>query len=162
MTQACLTLSSAEAELVAAFRVASESIGCQSILLDLGVHSKINLGMDSSAAMAMLNRDGVGKIKASACGAHRQRQALSLGYAESDVVGKAAGLRAEHQRVTALERAVAVSPAMFGREHESALRRDGLNERIHAGVAGYHDRVGIVQACAPESAVVNRKTNRLN
>ena len=62
-TQACVTLSSAEAELVAAVRAASESIGCQSILLDLGVHSKINLGMDSSAAMAMLNRDGLGKSR---------------------------------------------------------------------------------------------------
>ena len=56
-------MSSAEAELVAAVKAATEALGCQSILKDLVYEVQVKLGMDASAAIAMINRDGLGKAK---------------------------------------------------------------------------------------------------
>ena len=62
-TQACITLSSAEAELVAATRAASEALGCANLLRDFGIEPQVYLGMDSSAAIAMLEREGLGRSR---------------------------------------------------------------------------------------------------
>ncbi len=58
-----MTLSSAEAELCAAVKTGTEAMGLQSILEDIGLRTTICLSMDASAAIAMLNRDGLGKAR---------------------------------------------------------------------------------------------------
>ena len=61
--QHVVSLSSAEAELYAAVRAAAEMIGAQSLAADTGWSLNITLGMDASAAIALMNREGLGKAK---------------------------------------------------------------------------------------------------
>ena len=62
-TQQCVTLSSAEAELVAMNKTAAEVLGCMSMYADLGLEMKGLLYGDSSAALAISNRKGCGKLR---------------------------------------------------------------------------------------------------
>ena len=62
-TQKAISLSSAEAELYAAVHCASEALGVQSILKDLGKDAAVGFGMDASAALALINREGLGKAR---------------------------------------------------------------------------------------------------
>ena len=62
-TQATVALSSGEAELISLVRGASEGLGVQSLLRDLGVDSRATILTDASAAIGMCKRTGVGKVR---------------------------------------------------------------------------------------------------
>ena len=62
-TQASITLSSAEAELVAMCKLAAEMIGIASVAADFGTDTKIIMYADSSAAIAISKRRGSGKLR---------------------------------------------------------------------------------------------------
>ena len=62
-TQQCVTLSSAEAELVALNKTAAEVLGCISMFSDFDVKMGGLLYGDSSAAIAISNRKGCGKLR---------------------------------------------------------------------------------------------------
>ena len=62
-TQSSITLSSAEAELVAMCKLAAEMIGLGSMAADLGKDVKVVLHADSSAAIAIAKRRGAGKLR---------------------------------------------------------------------------------------------------
>ena len=62
-TQASVTLSSAEAELVAMCKLAAEMIGLGSLAADLGRDMKVKMYADSSAAIAIAKRKGAGKLR---------------------------------------------------------------------------------------------------
>ena len=62
-TQKCVTLSSGEAELVAMTKVTAEAIGLQALLLDWGVKVSAKIHADSTAALAIANRKGSGKLR---------------------------------------------------------------------------------------------------
>jgi hypothetical protein len=62
-TQATIALSSAEAELIAAVRGAAEGLAMKSILSDLGEECSLRICLDSSAAIGICRRTGVGKIR---------------------------------------------------------------------------------------------------
>ena len=62
-TQASVTLSSAEAELVAMCKLAAEMIGLGSLAADLGREMKVKMYADSSAAIAIAKRKGAGKLR---------------------------------------------------------------------------------------------------
>ena len=55
--------SSGEAEYYALVRAASESLGIQSLLRDMGWGAKIRLLVDSSAAKSIASRTGLGKLR---------------------------------------------------------------------------------------------------
>jgi len=57
-----VALSSAEAELISLVQGASEGLGIQSLLRDLGEECEINLMTDATAAMGICRRTGVGKV----------------------------------------------------------------------------------------------------
>ena len=61
-TQACITLSSGEAEYYALVRATSIGLGLQACLRDLGVEAKIRVHADSAAAIGICKRVGLGKI----------------------------------------------------------------------------------------------------
>ena len=61
--QQVVSLSSAESELYAAVKVASEGVGIQSVAKDLGISCGLNLHLDASATMCLVNRRGLGKEK---------------------------------------------------------------------------------------------------
>ena len=61
--QTLVATSSAEAELYAANRAASEALGVQSYLKDLGKQKEVTLYLDASAALALTQRTGLGKAK---------------------------------------------------------------------------------------------------
>ena len=62
-TQATVALSSAEAELVAAVRGAAEGLAARSLAQDLGSACCLRVHVDSSAAVGICKRSGIGKIR---------------------------------------------------------------------------------------------------
>ena len=63
VTQKFVTLSSGEAELMALVKAASEGIGLTQLAESWGVELKANIFVDSSAALAVTNRKGCGKLR---------------------------------------------------------------------------------------------------
>ena len=70
--QSVIALSSAEAELYALLKGASQSLGLQSMAADFGDDVSIGLYSDASAAIAISQRTGLGKLR------HIQTQYLWL------------------------------------------------------------------------------------
>ncbi len=62
-TQKKITLSSGEAELGAVVRGCSEALGIQSVARDLGVELQPEVHADSSAAIGICRRCGIGKVR---------------------------------------------------------------------------------------------------
>jgi hypothetical protein len=62
-TQTTIALSSAEAELIAAVRGAAEGLAARSLAEDLGSECKLRVHVDSSAAIGICKRSGIGKIR---------------------------------------------------------------------------------------------------
>ena len=62
-TQNHVTLSSAEAELIALVKCTQECMGVQAMLRDWGCETTATLYADSSAALAIAKRKGAGKLR---------------------------------------------------------------------------------------------------
>jgi hypothetical protein len=62
-TQASVTLSSGEAEFAGVIRGAGQGLGYQALLRDLGVHVPLRVWTDSSAAIGICSRQGLGKLR---------------------------------------------------------------------------------------------------
>ncbi len=62
-TQASIALSSGEAEFAGVVRGAGIGLGCQSLLRDLGVELPVRVWTDSSAAIGICTRQGLGKLR---------------------------------------------------------------------------------------------------
>ena len=62
-TQNTIAQSSAESELLAIVRAATEALGCMSLAADLGLKFDTRMHVDASAALGILERKGVGKIR---------------------------------------------------------------------------------------------------
>ena len=58
-----IALSSGEAEFYAATSAIARSIGIQQMLRDWGIEVSISLGMDATAGITMITRQGLGKAK---------------------------------------------------------------------------------------------------
>jgi hypothetical protein len=67
-TQKAITLSSGEAELGGVVKAASEALGLQSVAYDLGIYVKVALCTDSSAAVGICRRAGIGRVRHLAVG----------------------------------------------------------------------------------------------
>ena len=61
--QQVVAMSSAESELCAAVKTASEELGIHSVARDLGISCRLNLHFVASAMMCLVNRRGLGKAK---------------------------------------------------------------------------------------------------
>ena len=61
--QAVIALSSGEAEYYAALKGASQALGYQSMLRDIGLETTVTLFSDSSAARGIIHRTGLGKLR---------------------------------------------------------------------------------------------------
>ena len=62
-TQATIALSSGESETLAAIRAGTEALGMMSLLEDFGITTTAALRLDASAALGILQRKGVGKVR---------------------------------------------------------------------------------------------------
>ena len=62
-TQKVIALSSGEAELMGVVRASSEGLGLQSLCADLGMKIDVRVHTDSSAAVGICRRCGVGKVR---------------------------------------------------------------------------------------------------
>ena len=62
-TQTTVSLSCGEAELHGVAKGGANSIGLQALALDLGIDAGIKLHSDSSAAIGMVRRRGLGKVR---------------------------------------------------------------------------------------------------
>ena len=61
--QQVVSLPTAESELYATVKTASEGLGIQSLAKDLEIVCKLNLHLDASATRCLVNRRGLGKAK---------------------------------------------------------------------------------------------------
>ena len=62
-TQATVALSSAEAELYALTKGAAQALGIMTMLLDLGAEANATVHADASAAIGIVRRTGLGKLR---------------------------------------------------------------------------------------------------
>ena len=62
-TQSVVALSSAEAELTGLCQAAGEGLGLQALLHDLGLEVKLRVHSDSSAAIGICRRRGLGRVR---------------------------------------------------------------------------------------------------
>ena len=62
-TQSTIAQSSAESELLGVVRAATEALGIIALAKDLGIYSKAQLHVDASAAIGILERKGVGRVR---------------------------------------------------------------------------------------------------
>ena len=62
-TQASISLSSGEAEFAGVIRGAGQGLGYQALLKDLGVNARLRVWTDSSAAIGICSRQGLGKLR---------------------------------------------------------------------------------------------------
>ena len=62
-TQATIALSSAEAELIAAVKGAAEGLAVRSLVQDFGRDCALRVHVDSSAAIGICRRTGVGEVR---------------------------------------------------------------------------------------------------
>ena len=62
-TQGTIAQSSAESELISTVRSATEGIGLVSLGRDLGIEVLIRLHVDASAALGIVERRGVGRVR---------------------------------------------------------------------------------------------------
>ena len=62
-TQASVTLSSGEAEYYGLVKAAGAGLGHQSLMLDLGLQLPVRVWTDSSAALGIASRSGLGKLR---------------------------------------------------------------------------------------------------
>jgi hypothetical protein len=62
-TQASVALSSGEAEFAGVIRGAGQGLGYKALLKDLGVGAQLRVWTDSSAAIGICNRQGLGKLR---------------------------------------------------------------------------------------------------
>ena len=62
-TQGTIAQSSAESELLATVKGATEGIGLTSLARDLGLALKVRLHIDAAAALGIIERRGVGRVR---------------------------------------------------------------------------------------------------
>ena len=62
-TQPVLALSTGEADLASAVKASAEALGLQSLLRDLGHSVKLTVRSDATAAIGMVRREGLGKVR---------------------------------------------------------------------------------------------------
>ena len=62
-TQASISLSSGEAEFAGVIRGSGQGLGYQALLADLGVNVPLRVWTDSSAAIGICSRQGLGKLR---------------------------------------------------------------------------------------------------
>ena len=66
-TMDILALSSGEAELGALVKACSEGLGMKSLLNDFGINVQLKILSDSTAAIGMVRRLGLGRVRHLAC-----------------------------------------------------------------------------------------------
>ena len=62
-TQATIALSSGEAELAAVVKGATEALGMQAVLADFGITVNLSMFSDATAAIGMVRREGLGRVR---------------------------------------------------------------------------------------------------
>ena len=94
-TQKNITLSSGEAELVAAVKASTEALGMIQLLADWGIHVEATILVDSAAAIGMVKRRGNGKMRHIRVGMlwiQEREETGELGYSKVDGEWNAADL----------------------------------------------------------------------
>ena len=80
VTQKTITLSSGEAELGGVVKAATEGIGLQSLAQDLGLEFSLQIFADSSAAIGICRRSGIGRVRHLAVGQLWVQERLRAGH----------------------------------------------------------------------------------
>ena len=79
-TISILCLSSGESELAAVVKATAEGIGLGSVLMDFGFESRLTVRSDATAAIGMVKRQGLGKVRHLAVADLWVQQRVRLGH----------------------------------------------------------------------------------
>ena len=132
-----VSLSPAESELHAAFNTASEGLGIQSVANDLGKTCGLNLRLDASATMCLVNRRGLGKAK------HVDMQSVDTGGIQVRQVRHKAG---RHER----------EPSRLN--HETAAETENRAAHFCHGLRVHDNRGGRVEVTIGENMMCIRRS----
>ena len=58
-----IAVSTGEAELASVVRASAEGLGIQSVLMDLGLESTLEIASDATAAIGIVKREGLGRVR---------------------------------------------------------------------------------------------------
>ena len=120
-TQKNITLSSAEAELVASVKISTEPIGMTQLAADWGSQLKGKVHIDSSAAIGVIQRQGCGKFRHVRVGDLWIQEKVSEGDLEVEKVGGGVEPgRPLHKRIRRKE-----NPKIHGSHKPGVRRRKG-------------------------------------
>jgi hypothetical protein len=133
-TQNTIAQSSAESELLAIVRAATEALGMMSLAADLGINLTARIHVDASAALGILERRGVGRVRHLDVGAlWLQEQALRKAVEfvkvkgtsnPADLMTKHLGREAVEQYIEALNMDCREGHADTAVKLHSAMRKD--------------------------------------
>ena len=147
-TQASVALSSGEAEFAGVIRGAGQGLGYQALLRDLGVEAPLRVWTDSSAAIGICTRQGLGKLRHLDTHTLWIQQAVRLGRVDlRKVAGEVnpADLLTKHSLSRdRMEKLVALHGCEYidGRAESAPLTRGGTSDKTT--MASYGSAVAAV------------------
>ena len=128
-TQKNITLSSAEAELVAAVKMSSEIIGMLQLLADWGVTMEARVYVDSSAAIGVTQRRGNGKLRHVRVGTLWIQEKVESGELQ---IFKVSGTSNPADAMTKYLSGKRIQELMWSISQEGRNGRSDLSLRVHA------------------------------
>ena len=149
-TQTSVALSSGEAEFAGVIRGAGQALGYQALLRDLGVEAPIRVWTDSSAAIGICTRQGLGKLRHLDTHTLWIQQAVRLGRIDlRKVAGEVnpADLLTKHSlSKDRMEKLVALHGCRYigGRAESAPLTRTGVSDKATMASHGSGSSVAAV------------------
>ena len=143
-TQASTALSSGEAEFNGVVRGSGQGLGYQSLLVDLGIQVPLRVWTDSSAAIGVCSRQGLGKLRHLDTHTLWVQQAVRTGKVDlRKVLGEEnpAELFTKHSLTKArMEHLVSLHGCRYagGRAESAPLTRKGASDKFTLADAGLH------------------------
>ena len=128
-TQKNITLSSAEAELVAAVKMSSEIIGMLQLLADWGVTMEARVYVDSSAAIGVTQRRGNGKLRHVRVGTLWIQEKVESGELQ---ISKVSGTSNPADAMTKYLSGKRIQELMWSISQEGRSGRSDFSLRVHA------------------------------
>ena len=135
-SQATVALSSAEAELYNSVRASSETLGLVALFLDLGIFATGHVLVDASAALAIIQRSGVGKVR------HIHTQWLW-------VQGKSASKVLAYEKVHCSSNSADLMTKAFGGDRAQSLSRI-IGAELHSGTDDSSPTIHHIGSAIPE------------
>ena len=138
-TQATVALSSGEAELIGTVKGACEGLGLKSLMSDLGLEVRVRMFVDASAALGIIHRQGIGKIRhldTSVLWLQQKELKAKISFSKIDGTKNCADLMTKHLTLACIEKHIESLSMRF------AVGRAAVTSKVHHFAAGVSVRQG--------------------